>query len=103
MRSWSGCVPKFRFERTLAVLLSGWSTRTALKNRKANMMTKNRWSKLVGLVVVSFSTCFASSCTTGLRDAVMAGVFDFTSGTVTDTLGSVISVSDLFGGAGAEE
>lgn len=67
------------------------------------MMNKVRCSKLVVWVVVSLSTCFAGSCATGLREAVLTGVFDFTSGTVTDTLGSFVSESDLFGGAGAEE
>lgn len=62
-------------------------------------MKKNNFPKLVGLIVVSLSTCFAVSCATGLRDAVMAGVFDFTTNTVTDTLGSFISVSTLLGGA----
>lgn len=66
------------------------------------MMMKNRYPKLVGLVVVSLSTCFASSCATGLRDAALAGVFDFTSDTVSDTLGSFVLGSDLLGG-GAEE
>lgn len=64
-------------------------------------MIKNRYPKLVGLVIASLSTCFAGSCATGLRDAVLTGVFDFTSGTVTDTLGALVPVSDLFGGAGA--
>ncbi len=62
------------------------------------MMTKNRCSKLVGLVVASLSTCFAGSCASGFRDAALTGVFDFTSATVTDTLGTFISVSDLLGG-----
>lgn len=66
-------------------------------------MMKNRYPKLAGLVVVSLSTCFAGSCATGLRDAVMTGVFDFTSGIVSDTLGSSVSVADLLGVAGAEE
>ncbi len=66
------------------------------------MMTKNRYSKLVGLVVASLSTCFAGSCLSGFRDAALTGVFDFTSTAVSDTLGSFISVSDILGG-GAEE
>lgn len=61
-------------------------------------MIKNRYPKLVGLVVASMSTCFAGSCTTGLKDAVLTGVFDFTAGTVTETLGSFVSASGLFGG-----
>ncbi len=66
-------------------------------------MIKNRCPKLVGFVVVSLSTCFAGSCATDFRDAAMTGVFDFTSGTVTDTLASVVPVSDLLGGAEEEE
>ncbi len=58
-------------------------------------MIKNRYPKLMGLLVLSLSTCFAGTCSTGLRDAVMTGFFDYASGTVTETLGSVISVSDL--------
>lgn len=103
MRSWSGCGPKFRFEANLLVLLARWSTHTTFTNGKANMMTKNHCSKLAGLVAASLSTCFAGSCATGFRDAALTGVFDFTSATVSDTLGSLISVSDLLDGAGTEE
>ncbi len=65
-------------------------------------MIKNRYPKLVGLVVVSLSTCFAGSCATSLRDAALTGVLDFTSGTVTDTLTTLVPVSDLVRGAAAQ-
>lgn len=61
-------------------------------------MIKNRYPKLVGLLVISLSSCFAGTCTTGLRDAVLTGVFDFTSGTVTDTLTTLVPVSDFISG-----
>ena len=53
-------------------------------------MVKKNCTKWIALVAISLSTCFANACTTGLRDAVMGGAFDFASGAVTETLGSFL-------------
>lgn len=65
-------------------------------------MKRTRFPNLLGFVAVNLSTCFATSCATDFRDAAVAGVFDFTTGTVTDILSSLLPISEaIIGGAGA--
>ena len=67
-------------------------------------MKRNRFPKLLGFVAVNLSTCFATSCAMDFRDAALAGVFDYTTGTVTYVLSSLLPISDaIIGGAGVEE
>lgn len=54
------------------------------------MTRQNRWMKWAALATASMSTCFAHACTTGFRDAALTGVYDFTSGTITTVLTTLV-------------
>ncbi len=55
-----------------------------------------RW---IVILAASGPVIYGASCSTQLRDAAAAGVFDFVTGTTTDTLSALAPISGLFAGA----
>lgn len=59
------------------------------------MPKKSAYRKLILVSPLIFSTLFANSCGLSLREALLAGVYDFVSGSVTDSLGAALPMSQL--------
>ncbi len=60
-------------------------------------------SRLLGLALLAGPGTLFQSCATDIRDAALAGVFDYITGSVTETLSTALPIPGLFFGAGDAE
>lgn len=82
----------------------------AISPRKGSLSMKNNALKglrgrLLGLALLAGPGTLFQSCATDIRDAALAGVFDYITGSVTETLSTALPLPGLFFGgddAGAE-
>ncbi len=56
-----------------------------------------KWKCLI--IAASLFPLFGWSCSTDLRDAALAGLLDYVSGTVTDSLTALVPIVDALSGA----
>ena len=61
-------------------------------------MTQSRRFVRILVRLAPGSLLFGSSCLSDLRDSLVAGTLDFVEGTATDTLTTLLPISDLLAG-----